>query len=184
MCIRDSLIFGLNYMVSNNEYLEYAPDFNKAIVHQKFENLLEATAKGEDISTMERVYRWVAGVQMVAEKPIFGFGPGNFYPYYPQYTVTSFTTYVSDNPEQSGIHCYYLMTAVEQGLVGLFIFLLLCFAVLLKGEQLYHATTSAAKRRLILMVTLSLVIIDAILLINDMVAVSYTHLTLPTILLV
>ena len=160
---------GLNYVTQHNKYLEFSPDFNKAIAHKKFDNLMEATAKGEDISTMERVYRWVAGMHMVAEKPLMGFGPGNFYPYYSQYTVNSFTTYVSNNPEQSGIHCYYLMTAIEQGIIGLIIFLLLCFTVLLKGEQLYHQTSSKAKRRLVLMVTLSLIIIGALLLINDMV---------------
>jgi len=162
-------ILGVNFVSHQNKYLDFSPDFNKTIAHKKFDNLIDATAKGEDISTMERVYRWVAGVQMVAKKPLLGFGPGNFYPYYSQYTVNSFTTYVSDNPEHSGIHCYYLMTAVEQGLIGLFLFLLLCFAVLLKGEQLYHLAITAAHRRLVLMVTLSLVIIDALLLINDMV---------------
>jgi len=162
-------ILGLNWLENNNKYLDYAPDYNKTIVHQKFENLLEATTKGEDISTMERVYRWVAGVQMVAERPIFGFGPGNFYSHYTQYTVNSFKTYVSDNPEKSGIHSYYLMTAVEQGLVGLFIFLLLCFVVLLKGESIYHQSKDPTNKKQVLMVLLSLIIIYALLLINDMV---------------
>jgi len=40
---------------------------------------------------------------------------------------------------------------------------------LLKGEQLYHLAATAAQKRLVLMVILSLVIIDALLLINDMV---------------
>ncbi|MFK7981580.1 MAG: O-antigen ligase family protein [Saprospiraceae bacterium] len=162
-------VIGLNFVAQHNKYLDFAPDFNKAIAHKKFDNLLDATAKGEDISTMERVYRWVAGGYMVQEKPWFGFGPGNFYTYYPQYTVSSFSTYVSDNPEKSGIHCYYLMVAVEQGIIGLIIFLLLCFTVLLKGEQLYHQVASASNRRLVLMITLSLVIILSLLLINDLV---------------
>ena len=162
-------IVGLNFVANNNKYLDFAPDFNKTIAHKKFDNLLDATAKGEDISTMERVYRWVAGGYMVKEKPWFGFGPGNFYTYYPQYTVNSFTTYVSDNPEKSGIHCYYLMVAVEQGIIGLLIFLLLCFTVLLKAEQLYHQVNIPSKRRLVLMVSLSLVIILSLLLINDLV---------------
>ncbi len=162
-------IVGVNFVSTNNKYLDFAPDYNKTIAHKKFDNLIDATAKGEDVSTMERVYRWVAGFYMVAEKPLTGFGPGNFYPYYSQYTVNSFKTYVSDNPEKSGIHSYYLMTAVEQGIIGLLIFLALCFTVLLKAEQLYHRTNSPATKRLILMVTLSLVIIDALCLINDMV---------------
>ena len=49
------------------------------------------------------------------------------------------------------------------------IFLLLCFTVLLKGEQLYHQIASASDRRLVLMITLSLVIILSLLLINDLV---------------
>ena len=47
----------------------------------------------------------------------------NFYPNYQARTVRSFTTYVSDNPERSGIHNYYLMTAVEQGIPGLLVYL-------------------------------------------------------------
>jgi len=162
-------VLGVVYVTTNNKYLDFAPDYNKTITHKKFDNLLEATAKGEDISTMERVYRWVAGFHMVKDHPYFGFGPGNFYSFYKSYTVTSFTTYVSDNPEQSGAHSYFLMTAVEQGILGLLIFLLLCFATLLLGEKLYHQTTSKSRRRILLMAVLSIVIIDSILLINDMV---------------
>ena len=160
---------GLIYFSYNNRYLEFAPDYNKTITHQRFDNLIEATAKGEDISTMERIYRWVAGFYMVKERSLLGFGPGNFYNFYKPYTVNSFETYVSDNPERSGIHSYYLMTAVEQGVVGLVIFLLLCCFVLIKGEQLYHQIQNPENRKMLLMTLLSFLIICAILLINDMV---------------
>ena len=70
----------------------------------------------EDISTMERVYRWVAGVEMVKDKPIFGFGPGTFYSAYKAYTLSSFQTYVSDNVDHSTVHNYFLLTFIEQGL--------------------------------------------------------------------
>jgi len=162
-------VLSIAYVSTNNNYLEFAPDYNKTITHKNFDNLLEATTRGEDISTMERVYRWVAGFYMVREHPYFGFGPGNFYSFYKSYTVTSFTTYVSDNPEHSGVHSYFLMTAIEQGIFGLLLFLALCFTALLLGEKLYHQTTNPARRRLLLMAVLSLVIIDSILLINDMV---------------
>ena len=59
-----------SHLYTQNNYLQYAPDYNKTITHKDFGNLLEATAKGEDISTMERVYRWVAGFQMIKEEPI------------------------------------------------------------------------------------------------------------------
>jgi O-antigen ligase len=163
------LMGGAAYISTGNRYLEFAPDFNKTISHENFDNLLEATYKMEDISTMERVYRWVAAVQMVPIHPWMGFGPGTFTRFYRPYTVSSFRTYVSDNEEQSGVHCYYLMTLVEQGFFGLAFFLLLSFLVLAKGEIAYHRCTDERGRRVILSATLCTVAMDAFLMINDMV---------------
>ena len=160
---------GVIHLAQSNTYLDYAPNFERTVSIKQWDNLLEATAKGEDISTMERVYRWVAGSQMIPERPLVGFGPGNFYNFYRGYTVSSFETYVSHNPEKSGIHSYYLMTLVEQGWPGLLLFLALVIATLLYGERLYHRCTDSDTRALVMALLLSLVIIDALLLINDMV---------------
>ena len=162
-------IVGLVYVTHNNKYLEYAPNYETTTSHQNFDNLLEATYQMEDISTMERVYRWVAGFHMSADKPFLGFGPGNFYTFYKSYTVTSFQTYVSDNPERSGIHSYYLMTLVEQGLPGLLIFLLLCAYALLRGEALYHQLRNKKHRQIVMMALLSEIIILTLLIINDLI---------------
>ncbi len=162
-------ILAIGQIIDNNKYLDYAPNFERTITHEQFDNLLSATAKGEDISTMERVYRWVAGYHMIQERPVFGFGPGNFYNCYRGYTVTSFQTYVSDNPEKSGIHSYYLMTFVEQGLIGLLIFLGLCILILVKGEQIYHRCTDPDYKKIAMAALLSTIAILAILIINDMV---------------
>jgi len=156
-------------MVYNNRYLDYAPNYDRTVTHYDFDNLIEATYKMEDISTMERLYRWIAGTHMSVEHPVVGFGPGNFVNFYKPYAVTSFQTYVSANKEQSGIHSYFLMTLVEQGWPGLLLFLALLFFTLIKGESIYHQTTDPARRRLVLMALLCLVIIDAFLLINDMI---------------
>ncbi len=158
----------VNYISSQNKFMEFAPKFERAITQTKFSNLVEATYKLEDISTMERVYRWVAGFHMVARHPYMGFGPGCFYSYYRSFAVTSFKTYVSDNPEHSGIHSYYLMTTVEQGLPGLFFLLLLCFGVLLKGEQIYHAMPDPRRRMQVMTVLLSTVVILMLIIINDL----------------
>ncbi|MBR9919859.1 MAG: O-antigen ligase family protein [Bacteroidetes bacterium] len=157
------------YMVHNDTYLEYAPEYKKTVSHYNFDNLLEATYKGEDVSTMERVYRWVAGMHMIKERPMMGFGPGNFYNFYRGYTVTSFETYVSDNPEKSGIHSYYLMTMVEQGIPGTVFFVILCFVALVYGEKIYHQTNDLIRQKWVMASTLSFFIILALLLINDMV---------------
>ena len=164
-----ALIWLVAGLVRQDNYLEHAPEFKKTITHHNFDNLLEATAKGEDISTMERVYRWVAGYHMARTSPAVGFGPGNFYNFYTTYAVSSFKTYVSDNPEHSGIHSYFLMTLVEQGFPGLLIFLILTAAILMHGERIYHQSTDLKRRRWVLALILSTVAIDCILLINDMI---------------
>lgn len=163
------ILGGAWYMVHDNKYLDYAPNYDKTITHYKFDNLIEATYKMEDISTMERVYRWVAGVNMSIDKPLLGFGPGNFYNFYRSYTVTGFTTYVSINKEKSGIHSYYLMTLVEQGYLGLFLFMLLSFYTLIRGERIYHQTQAKDRKAIVMTLLLVIVIIDAFLIINDMV---------------
>jgi O-antigen ligase len=163
-------MLGLVVLLLGNTYLDFAPEYKKTVAHKDFDSLISATAKGQDVSTMERVYRWVAAFQMIGEKPVLGFGPGTFYSFYKNYTVSSFSTYVSDNPEKSGVHCYYLMTAVEQGLIGLLIFLVLCFVVMLKGEELYHRKNlDPYIKRIVMAATLGFICIAAINIVNDMV---------------
>lgn len=164
-----ALILSLSiYLSVGNNYLNIAPDYNKAVEHKKFDNLVEATYKMEDISTVERFYRWIAGVNMVRAKPLIGFGPGTFYSEYKPYTVTSYKTYVSDNPDQSGVHNYYLMTAAEQGLPGMLIFLGLCLISIVYGERLYHSLSERNEKMLIMATTVCFVLILAVLLINDL----------------
>lgn len=161
------ILFGL--LLREDKYLNYSPNFEKTITYDDFDDIVNATYKGTDLSTVERGYRWVAGYQMIKEKPILGFGPGNFYFTYRPYTVTSFQTYVSDNPEKSGIHSYYIMTLVEQGFIGFIIFILLVFYSLIHGEYLYHKTQDPELKKIIMAVLLSFIGIYLILLINDMI---------------
>ncbi|MBN8677670.1 MAG: O-antigen ligase family protein [Chitinophagales bacterium] len=155
------------FLRTDNNWLLFAPEFEKTISHQRFDRLLEATTKLEDISTMERVYRWVAASYMIQDRPMMGFGPATFYTYYKNYTVTSFRTYVSDNPEQSSTHNYFLMMAVEEGLPGLFFFLLFCVVVMLKGEKIYHQTREIRIRVALLSALLCFVLINILMLMND-----------------
>jgi O-antigen ligase len=161
-------IIGLGKMINQNAYLEYAPNYQNTISHHNIDNLMEATIKGEDVSTMERVYRWVAGIRMISDKPIVGFGPGAFFESYEPYTVRSFETYVSNNPEKSGIHNYYLMVACEQGIIGLLFFLLLTALPLLLAERAFAIAKDQHIKYLAMASALSLITIDLLLLINDL----------------
>ncbi|MBK8041608.1 MAG: O-antigen ligase family protein [Haliscomenobacter sp.] len=157
------------YMLVGNRYLQYAPNYDTTVTHNEFSSLIEATAKGEDISTMERVYRWVAATQMSRAEPVFGFGPGNFVTFYQSYSVNSFRTYVSRNEEKSGVHSYFLLLLVEQGWPGLILFLSLSLWVLAHGEDVYHRTQDPGRKRAVMTVLLALVVIYAFLIINDMI---------------
>ena len=157
------------YITHNDKYLDYEPRYEKAISHENFDNLLSATARGEDISTMERVYRWVAGFQMVGKRPLTGFGPNNFFNSYKSYTVTNFKTYVSDNTEGSTVHCYYLLMAIEQGIPGMLLFFTLIFTVLLRGERIYHQAREKWQQHVTMAALLSMTIILILILINDLI---------------
>ncbi len=158
---------GLFYMVHDNNYLHLAPNYESTVAHSRFDNLMEATYKMEDISTMERLHRWVAGLKMINKKPWTGFGPNNFYFTYKPFTSNSFKTYVSDNPDKSGIHNYYLMTAVEQGVIGLLILLSLLLSAIYKGERTYHRVHDS--KNTVMMSLLILIGIMVMILINDLI---------------
>jgi O-antigen ligase len=162
-------ILGTAWLAYDNTYIEYAPNYEKAIAHQKFDALVSATYKMEDISTVERFYRWVAGYYMVQENPWVGYGPASFYSLYHSYVDRHFTTYVSDNPERSGMHNYYLMVAVEQGLIGLAIFIVLIMVVLLYGENLYHRMTSVKAKQFLMAALVSFGCNLFVITLNDMV---------------
>ena len=162
-----TLFFG--NMAYKNTFMEYAPNFEKTVVHKNYDNLLEATLRGEDISTMERFYRWIAGFYMVKEKPMMGYGPGNFYNFYKGFTVSSFRTYVSKNEERSGIHNYFLMVLVEQGIIGLIIFMILSFITFSKGEKIYHKQKTKMGKHVVMMALLSLIMVYSLLIMNDMI---------------
>lgn len=161
------IFFG--YMIYNNKFMDFAPS-ERTVSHVEFSGIVAATYKMEDVSTSERYYRWIAGIRMTTEHPISGVGPGNFYFFYKQFTLNRFATYVSNNPEKSGIHNYYLMTLVEQGLPGLLIFLAMMLYTLILGERVYHESGNNINRKALVMgLMLMLTVIDAFLLMNDMI---------------
>ncbi len=156
------------YLFTNNHYLKFAPEFQETIIHDEFSEHLSSTFEGKDVSSMERVYRWVAATRMFKDHPYMGFGPGNFYPYYKRYTVTSFETYVSDNPERSTAHNYPLLLLAEQGVIGLGIFLFLTLVIFIYGENVYHRAQGESEKQMAMMLLLVLAMVYINLTLSDM----------------
>ena len=151
-----ALVVSVVHLRTQNRYMEYIPNFKRTIYHKNLNEHLESTYKLEDISSAERVYRWVAGFRMWEANPLVGYGPGNFYNFYKSYTVNSFRTYVSANPEKSTVHNYFLLTLVEQGIIGLLIFGTFTFAIFIYGEKLYHRVTNQQDKRWVMAILMSL----------------------------
>ena len=156
------------FFIKNNTYLDYAPVFEKTVYHDRFDDHVAATITGEDASSMERFYRWIAAGFMFNEKPVFGYGPGNFYPHYKSYTVSSFETYLSENEERSTVHNYFILMLVEQGIVGFVIFLAFTICLLLMGEKIYQKSRGLPSQGFVMALLLSLVIIYVNLLFSDL----------------
>ncbi len=130
----------LFWLKGQDRYLRYAHDYQTTIFHKNFNEHLVATYKLKDLSSAERFYRWIAGVRMIKDNWLTGYGPNTFYDHYKGYAAPAFKTWVSDNKEHSTVHNYFLLVAVEQGLPGLLIFVVLLGAMLYYAQYLYART--------------------------------------------
>lgn len=130
------------YFAYQNNYLKYAPEFTKTIYHDSYDNHIEATFEGHDASSMERINMWIGAIRMFPHYPIFGVGPGNFFPSYKSYTVIHYHTWVSDNELKLSCHNYFLLLMTEQGLPALLLFLILTGMIFILIEKEYHRTES------------------------------------------
>ncbi len=132
------LLVSVFWLKNNDRYLRYSNDFKTTIFHKDFSEHLIATYKLKDVSTAERFYRWIAGVRMIKDNRVTGFGPNTFYDNYHGYAVPAFKTWVSDNEDHSTVHNYFLLIAIEQGIPGLLFFIVLAGAMLYYAQYLYH----------------------------------------------
>jgi O-antigen ligase len=139
------------------------------VFHEDFREHLAATYRLKDISTVERFNRWIAGINMVAERPVTGFGPNSFYPEYKPYMIPAFKTWVSDNPERSGVHNYFLLLAIEQGLPGMFFFMLLTGFMLYYSQRIFHRGTTKLHRYVAICVGVITVMIVTLNLLSDLI---------------
>ncbi|MDE3254165.1 MAG: O-antigen ligase family protein, partial [Bacteroidota bacterium] len=164
-----AILISTAWLAADENFMRFAPDHDHTIFHTDFREHLLSTVEMTDVSTAERFYRWIAGVRMLAEKPITGFGPNSFYLHYRPYTVARFQTWVSDNPEHSTVHNYFILLALEQGLPGLILFCLLFFGMLMQLQNLYHQFQSRFYRNITLVTAVVLVMIGVINSMSDMI---------------
>ncbi len=160
------------YLVDNNTYMKYAPNYQKTVFNQEdFSKHMEATVEMSDISGMERIYRWVAAVNLIKHNFWLGTGNNTFYPTYKSYANPVFITYVSDNPEKSSTHNYFLMVFSDQGVFGFIIFTLIYLWSIIKSHTVYRRTNDRFIKTLMTSCFAVLVIFLVHLALGDMVEV-------------
>lgn len=142
-----TLIAFSTWLVHENKYLDFKPDYAQTYMHTDLASHMEATFSGTDMSGMERVYRWIAAVRMSRERPLTGFGPNTFVASYKPYALSAFRTYVSHNPERSTTHNYFLYLLAEQGWPGMLLYALLIPAVIAAAQKAYFRFTDPFYKR-------------------------------------
>lgn len=157
------------YMSYKNYFMHFAPNYRNTITFESFDRHLQATYELKDASTMERIYRWIAALNMMDKNTWLGYGPGNFYPHYKKYTLSSFRTYISDNEEQSTVHNYFLLMLVEQGIIGMMIFIALTISLFVYGQRVFKQIIERQDRLLASAAILSLVVLFVNLMLSDLV---------------
>lgn len=150
------VLLSTSYLFYNNHYQKYAPNYEKTIYHDKLSTHLNSTFDMEDMSTVERFYRWLAAIKMSEHNLMHGVGAGNFTANYKPYTVASYQTYISENDEKSTVHNYFLLMLTEQGLLGLIFYTAFIFYLLILIEKLYHQHSVQENKITILLIAFSI----------------------------
>lgn len=135
------VILLLVYLIGFNKYTVLRPRYDHTYIRSSFSEHVIATFRGQDMSSMERLYRWIAAVRMSMARPLTGFGPHSFYYFYKQYTLASFKTYVSVNTERSTTHNYFLLMLTEQGWPAMLLYAILIIVVFAQAQRTYHRST-------------------------------------------
>jgi len=162
-------ITSLFWIKSGDRYLRYAPDLKTTIFHKNFNEHLIATYKLKDISTAERFYRWIAGIRMIKDNPLTGYGPNAFYDNYKPYTIPAYKTWVSKNEDRSTVHNYFLLLVIEQGIPGLIFFLVLTGAMLYYAQYLFHRVKDIFYRTVAITAGVMLVMITVVNCLSDLI---------------
>lgn len=157
------------YLKANDRYLVFAHDYETTIFHENFQEHLVATIKLKDVSSAERFNRWIGGIRMIKDYWVTGSGPNTFYPLYKQYTVPAFKTWVSRNEERSTVHNYFLLTIIEQGVIGFVLLMFLVGYMFYTAQRLYKTIVDPFWRTTIAVVTVILAMVLTVNLLSDLI---------------
>ena len=91
---------------------------------------LQTLTEGQQIKQDQRVKIWSAAPAMIADRPFFGVGAANYSVWSPRYNVMEAPGVAFDHA-----HDVFLTIAIEEGIVGLAVFLLFLAAAVVSGAR-------------------------------------------------
>lgn len=97
-----------------------------------------------------RIEMWVATVDLIKDHPVTGVGAGNWkiavYPYYGKFQPSVYRHWRNS-------HNDYLQVTAEKGFVGLFLFILFYFSLIVAGFQVFYKSQNKQERLIALFLT-------------------------------
>ena len=117
------------------------PEISNRIAYMLSPEYIESSLKGG------RLVRWITGIKILEGTPVFGVGLGHFGG---AVAINNNLSYLVDGKMIKTFYMdnYYLKTAVETGLFGLFAFLMLMYQVIINGFRTITITKDTACREL------------------------------------
>jgi putative inorganic carbon (hco3(-)) transporter len=137
------------FFVFQNEIL-MAMGRNSTNAEGGFENNVQSVSNiSTDASNLERLNRWSCALRMWKDKPVFGFGPGNYMFSYAPYQISGELTIISTNFGTGGnAHSEYLGPLAEQGILGMLLMVILLFYAASLGYRLVYSLADYDDRML------------------------------------
>jgi O-antigen ligase len=145
-----ALFLVLSVGIVKQDEISYAMEANKQGSSDELEGHVKSVSNiTTDPSNLERINRWKCAARMVAERPLFGFGPGTFVFKYAPFQKSSELTLISTHAGDLGdAHSEYFSAMSEMGFIGMFFWLGIVFSTIYVGFRIiYHA--KSLKLRLI-----------------------------------
>lgn len=140
----------ISFMLSKNKAEHTTENFS--------ERLESMSNVNTDASNLERFNRWNCAFEMFKERPLTGWGPGNYASLYARYQDPDDLTIISTNFGDGGnAHSEYLGPLAEQGIFGFLSIITLIIVVFYRASILYVQLEDKKLKRTVMMLTLGLV---------------------------
>ena len=122
------------------------------------EHIMSVSNITSDASNLERLNRWKSALRMISGRPVTGWGPGTYQFKYAPFQFSHERTIISTNfGDRGNAHSEYLGSAVDSGIPGGILFILMVAAAIATGYRVWKRSRSSYNRQLLLAIQAGLI---------------------------